>query len=161
MRPWYSWAVLKNLTPPEVERFTTKFEVDTGSGCWMWTGPLDRDGYGMFYLRRKTRRAHRVAWFSAFGDLPKGMVVNHVCRQRACVNPQHLNVVTPSENALRDSRSRGYVNSQKTHCPRGHSYDGTFTNRQTGKSYRTCSVCEREKKRRLRKKWVDQDPLNV
>jgi hypothetical protein len=141
------------LTDREAARFASKHRKQ--GGCWIWQGALDEDGYGTFYLRRMNRRAHRVAWFSARGDLPQGMVVNHTCRNRACVNPQHLQAISASEHALRDTTSICYVNSQKTICPKGHPYD-----RKYGKQ-RYCSICQAAKTKRLRQKWSSEDTLNI
>ena len=144
-----------NLTEDEYERFIGKTET-TNSGCLIWTGPLDKDGYGTFYLRRKGRRAHRVAWFNMNGPIEEGMVINHVCRNRACVNHQHLKIMTAAENNFKDSTSIPYINSQKTHCKNGHPFD-----RKYGKQ-RYCSVCQSEKTKRLRAKWkAEGDPLKV
>lgn len=142
-----------NLTESEHSRFMSKVLVE--NDCWLWQGPLDKDGYGTFYLRRRSRRAHRVGWYMHHGEIPQGMVVNHKCRRRHCVNPQHLEVVTVRENALKDSRSIGAINARKTHCPKGHPYDRTY-GRQ-----RYCSICDAEKARRLRRTWRAQDTLRV
>lgn len=144
----------RNLTDSEWKRFQAKFDV-SGSGCWLWHAPLDKDGYGVFYLRRRARRAHRVGWFLLNGPIPKGMVVNHICKQRSCVNPQHLTLVTVRENALQDSESPAAINARKTHCPKGHGFD----RRYGGQRY--CSTCEAEKKRRLVARWRAEDTLAV
>lgn len=143
-----------SLTPQEQVRFDSKIDHTNGE-CWLWIGPLDKDGYGSFYLRRRNRRAHRVAWFAMNGPIPEGMVVNHVCGRRNCVNPRHMNVVTPRENTLRDSRSIPYINSQKRTCTKGHPFDKVVT--YSSRAQRICSICERERKRRLRAKWARAD----
>jgi hypothetical protein len=137
------------LTDDEKARFDGKWAKE--GDCHVWQGPLDKDGYGTFHLRRRGRRSHRVAWYAANGPIDKGMVINHTCRNRACVNVQHLQLVTLRENALRDSSSPAYVNSQKTHCREGHPFDKEVV--WSGKKQRVCSICERAKHRRLRAKW--------
>lgn len=142
-----------NLTPAEHERFMSKTAKQ--GDCWLWQAPLDKDGYGVFYLRRRPRRAHRVGWYMLRGEIPAGMVINHVCGNRHCVNPQHLEMVTVRENALKDSRSLGALNARKMHCPEGHNYDRVYS----GQRY--CSTCEATKARRLRAKWRAEDTLAV
>lgn len=142
------------LTPQENERFESKFVVD-GKGCHLWQGPLDRDGYGMFYLRRRNRRAHRVGWYTVKGEIPEGMVVDHLCGVRSCVNPAHLRLQTPRQNALENSRGIGAVNARKTHCKEGHPFDRFYSGQ------RVCSKCEAAKAQRLRRKWRAEDSLRV
>lgn len=142
------------LTPQEAARFHSRYEVSS-MGCWLWQGPLDKDGYGMFYLRRKNRRAHRVGWYSRFGEVPVGKIVDHSCGIRHCVNPSHLRLQTVRQNALENSRGLGAINARKTHCPAGHEYDRVYG----GQRY--CSTCERAKARRLRRRWRIEDTLRV
>jgi hypothetical protein len=143
-----------HMTTEEIARFRGK-TIETPTGCWLWQGPLDRDGYGSFFFRRFNRRAHRVGYFMLNGPIPKGLVINHTCRNRHCVNPQHLQAVTLTENAMKDSSSAPYINSQKTTCPRGHPYD-----RKYGRQ-RYCSICETEKRKRLRAKWKAEEPEKI
>jgi hypothetical protein len=149
-----------NLTESEKRRFISRIRKDN-SGCHVWTSPLDKDGYGTFYLRRRNRRAHRVAWYDMHGEIPKGMVINHICRNRACVNAQHLQVVTVTENTLKDSATVSAINARKTHCAQGHIYDRTYRTGR-GRGYqRYCSICAAAKSKRLREKWRAEDTLNV
>ena len=138
-------AMSSVATKAEIERFNSRW-LKKGD-CHIWQGYLDRDGYGQIGFRRAPRRAHRVALFLAGVVIPENHVVNHTCRNRACVNPQHLQIILQSENWKRDSNSVGYVNSQKMHCPRGHAYDRIYGN------HRYCSICEAAKSKRLRAKW--------
>lgn len=136
------------MTQRELDRFNSKWERQ--GDCLIWTNSLDRDGYGTFFFRGANRRAHRVAWYIANGEIPDDMVINHVCRNRACVNHQHLGLTTKSENVMRDSVAPAYINSQKTTCPAGHPYDKTVT--WSGKTQRICSICRNAKANERKKR---------
>lgn len=104
--------------------------------CWTWTSFIDRDGYGLFHNKRigGTKRAHRLAYESSIGPIPEALVLDHLCRNRACVRPSHLEPVTDKVNA-----ERGMV-AQKTHCIRGHE----FTEKNTyirSNGTRSCRDC--------------------
>ena len=88
------------MTKAEFQRFRDKL-IESVSGCWLWQGYLDRDGYGTFFFRRLPRRAHRVAYWAFVGDVLEGAVIDHTCLSTHCVNPDHLRVVSRRENILR------------------------------------------------------------
>ena len=89
------------------ERFWSK--VDKSGDCWTWTAVKDKSGYGQFRLDGQMRRAHRVAYQLSVGEVPDGMLIDHICHQPSCVNPEHLRPVTRKENG--ENRSGANKNS--------------------------------------------------
>jgi hypothetical protein len=128
-------------TAPEV-RFWRRVEV---ADCWEWTGSCDRHGYGQFYDGVRNTRAHRYAYKTLVGPIPRGLVIDHLCRNTICVNPDHMQVVTVRENTLRGNTFQAR-NLRKTHCPQGHPYDQANTYLHRGK--RHCRICQRDANRR-------------
>ncbi len=116
------------------------------SPCFEWQGSLEIGGYG-YITRTKPRRVnlrvHRLAWECLNGPIPDGMYLDHLCRNRRCINVDHFEVVTHRENTLRGIGTPA-VNQRKTHCKRGHQLSGinlyTYKNRN-GHPARTCRTC--------------------
>lgn len=84
--------------PAHIQR---NYEVDPETGCWLWTRSKSKDGYGWASLNNKTYQAHRLIWMLLVGDIPEGLVIDHLCRVRHCVNVTHMELVTPAENIRR------------------------------------------------------------
>lgn len=128
------------------ERFFSKIKVDVQTECWEWQASKSRDGYGGFTIGKNGQnglyKAHRVAFNIFVGVIPEGKVIDHKCRNRKCCNPEHLEVVTPTQNTLENSLSFQAENAVKTHCPQGHEYIG-----ENLKYYpnggRYCRLCHR------------------
>lgn len=113
--------------------------------CWAWQGSVNQDGYGHFWWNGKNGRAHRYAYELRVGPIPKGKQLDHLCRNRWCVNPSHLRVVTNSENMhAPGSRARAHLNATMTHCQRGHKLTPENVGIQQGK-YRYCRPCKRKR----------------
>lgn len=129
--------------------------IATGPGCWLWTGAINRHGYGQFLLSDgKRRAAHRVVYEVMVGPIPEGLQLDHLCRNRACVNADHLEPVTSRENTMRGDSPKLQALRWllKTHCPQGHEYDEANTyryrNHYTGRPARACRACHRERQAR-------------
>jgi len=112
----------------------------TDEGCWEWQAGKDGGGYGSVMIRRKRYGVHRLAYLEWVGPIPEGMEIDHLCRNRKCFNPYHLEAVTGRINKL---RGIGFVakHALATHCPKGHPYDETNTYVRKGTGYRDCKTC--------------------
>lgn len=136
--------------PPDV-RFWAK--VDASGVCWEWTASDDGvKGYGRFEDQGVNYAAHRWAYMNLVGPIPDGMTIDHLCRNKACVNPDHFELVTARVNTLRGG-SASARNARKTHCPQNHEYtpDNTrISRRSNGLLFRTCRTCARDGDRKRR-----------
>ena len=122
------------------ERFFSRIDK-IPSGCWVWTGSIMQCGYGRMKVDNKTVLAHRLAYELMVGPIPEGLEIDHLCRNRACVNPEHLEPVTGQVNTLR-GETIAASNAAKTHCPKGHPYNESNTFLRS--SGRGCRECGRE-----------------
>lgn len=128
-------------------RFFEKVEKSAG-GCWLWTATKNNKGYGQFSSRGRMMLAHRWAYELFVGAVPDGLELDHLCRERACVRPEHLEPVTRSENMR-----RGEQGGPREVCRNGHPYTpentGAFRPR-SGVSYQRCKTCRKLTQRRYR-----------
>jgi hypothetical protein len=108
------------FTPNIVQRFEGKLVPGPGD-CWTWQGNRDRDGYGRFKVRGTEWRAHRWSYTYHVSDIPDGLQLDHLCRNRSCVNPHHLDPVTNKVNILRGETVTGALAAAMS-CPNGHEY---------------------------------------
>ena len=135
-----------------LDRLFRKSIPEPNTGCWLWEGALT-DGYGNTEYRRTKIKAHRFAYELLKGSIPIGMQIDHLCRMRCCVNPDHMEIVTQRMNARRGRDARPY----NTHCKNGHELSGDNLSQwrdKDGGLHRRCLICHaalaRENRRRQR-----------
>lgn len=120
------------------DRLQRKIVVDPGTACWWWTGTPTLYGYGRVWVEGiSSSNAHRVVYTLLVGTIPDGLVIDHLCRNKLCVNPRHLEPVTQGENVR-----RGDATIRQTHCQRGHELTDENIKPVTGKRGR-CRECVR------------------
>lgn len=118
---WLDWGALP-------------YQVDTGTGCWLWLRGHSSTGYGTVYIDRKSYGAHVASWELVHGPVPKGFIVHHKCAVRLCVNPEHLELLTRSQHHK--------LHLDKPYCPNGHPYTPeNIYYRPNGHKY--CRECHR------------------
>jgi hypothetical protein len=125
-------------------RLLSKAVIDFETGCWNWTASMNGKGYGQITVAGGMQKAHRAAYELIEGPIPAGLELDHLCRNRACINPAHLEPVTSRENTLRSPISPSAINARKTHCPFGHEYTAENTLMRKGNRSRCCRACNRE-----------------
>jgi hypothetical protein len=119
-----------------VDRIVDKIDFDGPDGCWLWLGHLTK-GYGRFQDNFQRGMAHRVVYERFVEPVPEGLELDHLCRNRGCVNPDHLEAVTHSINVRRGDMPKR--NGEKTHCKHGHEFTEENTYRHRGA--RNCKTC--------------------
>lgn len=131
-----------------LSRLYAKLSEDKKTGCWNWTGRKIWNGYGVFsYKGKNSMLVHRAAYEMLVGPIPEGMQIDHLCENKVCFNPDHLEPVTNRVNQLRNTEHWVSKNAMKTHCKRGHEFNEENTRmvpRDGGKRWaRLCVPCER------------------
>lgn len=133
-----------------IQRFMSKVNKNQENDCWIWTAS-GVQGYGIFFMNNRKILAHRASYELFVAPIPEGMTIDHLCRNRICVNPAHLEAVTLIENIFRGD-SIITQNMKKPVCSKGHPFDmiRTANNHQ----WRSCRTCKREsdRQRRLKRK---------
>lgn len=133
---------------PLIERLWEGLRVNMESGCWEWQAVRGADGYGRLGVRGATVLTHRAMYQLLIGPIPPGLHIDHLCRNRSCCNPFHLDACTHQVNT-----ARSHGNGSKTHCKNGHEFTPENTYRAPNTHVRRdCRVCRREAMARLRER---------
>ena len=139
-----------------LQRFEEKYYIDA-NGCWIWTAHTQPNGYGRFRDGERLVMAHRWAYEHHIAPIPEGLQLDHRCRVRNCVNPDHLEPVTTQENTRRGEAGKAQL--ARTHCPQDHPYEGENLYLYSD-GRRACRICARESTRqyreRNRRRYADQ-----
>lgn len=138
----------RDLSPADLPARLSLRVMPDETGCWIWIGAKNANGYGIGQVlrpdgRRSTTTIHRVVYEALVGPIPTGLVVDHSCNVRPCVNPDHLEAVTQRENLQRSTASALAINARKTHCIRGHPLAGANLYVPPSTTNRQCLTCRR------------------
>ncbi|MEN9449728.1 MAG: phage BigPaolini [Pseudomonadota bacterium] len=136
-------------------KFISKISISDGN-CWNWTGYSNskKNGYGKFHINGKYYYSHRCSYLMFHGRINSGLVIDHICKNRLCCNPDHLREVSNRENVLNNSNSTSAANKIKTHCKHGHVFSYENTYRRKNALARDCRVC-------MHNRYLKRKGLNV
>lgn len=153
------WQLHGAIPREALSRFLNRISVDRK--CWSWRPPLTKSGYGQIRISGKLQYSHRVSYVLARGLIPSGLTIDHLCRNRACVNPDHLEAVSLRTNTLR-GESPHAKNARKTHCINGHALtrENTFRTKRPGRACKACHLITCKKYREKRRDADDRDALS-
>lgn len=126
-----------------LKRFEAKYIPVTESGCWLWIASCNRDGYGTFGIGQKVFRAHRVSYELVYGQIAEELEIDHLCRVRCCVNPDHLQAIAHRSNVLR-GQGLAATFARRTHCKNGHELGGDNVTIWKSSRARRCLACHRQ-----------------
>lgn len=123
-------------------------KVSKTKGCWEWSGRKTSKGYGRYAVYpNKAEYAHRLVWVLCGNTIPKGLVLDHICKNRGCVNPNHLDLVTIRQNTLENSDSAPSKNIKKTHCKHGHKLVLKY---ESGRKCKECTIIKEKTRVRIK-----------
>ena len=155
-------SAIDYLDDKVIKRFWDKVDIKGKDECWEWKASDNGTGYGKFYLKGWQNSefiyAHRVSYILYYGKIPKNYEIDHLCRNRICVNPQHLEAVLGKINILRGI-SCSAQNARKTHCIKGHLLSDENLYHLGEGEKRICKICRKEnyeKSNKIRKKIYNQ-----
>lgn len=145
-------SVSLDAAPELPARFWAK--VKKSRACWLWTGGISK-GYGLTTWQGRTISAHRLAYAALVGRIPPGKELDHICRNRACVRPEHLRIASHYDNVMAGANFTA-ANARKFRCPKGHAYTIVKNGNRTQRKCQTCKDEALAAKRRLARmaKWA-------
>lgn len=130
------------MTEEQLRRFLGRVAFVPKTSCWAWRGATNAKGYAVFSRTEGSNFAHRAIHEHFGGSVPEGFTIDHLCRDRGCVNPFHLEAVPHRVNVLR-GETLAAANAAKTHCPAGHEYNEQNSVRYNGNGGRQCLLCRK------------------
>ena len=142
-------------------KFLSRIKIDKETECWEWKSSLMSTGYGSFSIKDKNYLAHRMSYSLFHGEIEKGLVIDHICRNRSCVNPMHLRQVTMKTNAIENSLSIPSSNYKKDMCKNGHPLSGENLCEYPSDKHRRCRTCVNNKSKAYSKKQKNKDARKV
>tara|TARA_R110000851_G_scaffold156925_1_gene299466 strand:+ start:43 stop:492 length:450 start_codon:yes stop_codon:yes gene_type:complete len=138
------------------DRFWNK--VNKTEDCWEWTSSKTKKGYGEFSYNSATKRAHRLSYEDINGKIPEGLEIHHICNNRICVNPKHLEAVTHLANI-----QISVLRNKRTHCTKGHELTPDNLVHRTNRAHTECATCNRDRVGRYqaKKKALESGTMSV